>query len=377
MSRLNCFLAGVKVLDLSQYIPGPMASLFLADMGAEVLKIEPPQGDEMRGLGPHDAEGGPIFYGALNAGKEVRRMDLKDAPTRAEFIEQSRDFDILIEGFRPGVTTRLGVDYATLSRVNPRLDLLLYERLRRAREFDRTGRSRRQFMAASGLLDRNGAPPRFFDPPLSDTCGAAFAALAILGALHDQRRTGRGSHIDLGLADVMMPLQIDADRRFRRQRQCSQIRHDLSQRRRGLLSAIPNARRSPRDARIARAQILARLLRDRGSSGMDRPTRRAAAANRTETGSRGILRLGRPCADPCEFAQVDCCLSAVLDLGDAVASEHTQSRKLVRAHETTGELQALFPAYVDGAPPQSRTAVRTGGEDAPARSAKRIGALEA
>ena len=77
MSRLQTFLTGVKVLDLSQYIPGPMASLLLADMGAQVLKIEPPQGDEMRNLGPRDAQGQPLFYNALNAGKQVRRMDLK------------------------------------------------------------------------------------------------------------------------------------------------------------------------------------------------------------------------------------------------------------------------------------------------------------
>ena len=90
MSRFNSFLSGVRVLDLSQYIPGPMASLILADMGAEVLKIEPPGGDEMRHLGPRDGGGEPVFYGALNAGKTVRRMNLKDDGELAAFLDLAR-----------------------------------------------------------------------------------------------------------------------------------------------------------------------------------------------------------------------------------------------------------------------------------------------
>ncbi len=71
MSRFNRFLAGIKVVDVSFYIPGPMASLQLADMGAEVIKVEPPWGDDMRSLGPRDAAGRPLFHEALNAGKTV------------------------------------------------------------------------------------------------------------------------------------------------------------------------------------------------------------------------------------------------------------------------------------------------------------------
>src|SRR5258708_27849836 len=109
MARLNHLLNGVKVLDLSQYLAGPMASLVLADMGADVLKIEPPAGDEMQRLGPRDAQGKPVFYAAINAGKTARRMDLKNPPERDAFIALARDADVVIEGFRPGVMDRLAV----------------------------------------------------------------------------------------------------------------------------------------------------------------------------------------------------------------------------------------------------------------------------
>src|SRR5579872_7392970 len=114
MSKLNQFLAGLRVLDLTQYLPGPMASLILADMGAEVLKIEPPSGDEMRQLGPRDIDSNPVFFGAINAGKTTRRMNLKDAVMRAEFIGLVLAADVLMEGFRPGVMRRLGADWETL-----------------------------------------------------------------------------------------------------------------------------------------------------------------------------------------------------------------------------------------------------------------------
>ena len=178
-------------------------------MGAEVLKIEPPQGDEMRQLGPKDAQGAPVFYQALNAGKSVRRMNLKDENARAEFLELARDVDILIEGFRPGVATRLVVDYETLSGVNPRI--IYCSMSGYGARVDATLKAAHDgnFLAVSGILHRNGGGvPVFYDPPASDTSGALFAVIAILGALRESDRTGRGSLIDIALADVMMPLQL-------------------------------------------------------------------------------------------------------------------------------------------------------------------------
>ena len=120
-SRLGRFLRGVKVLDFSAFLPGPLASLLLADMGAEVLKIEPPAGDAMRQLGPRDDRDRPVFYDAVNAGKSVRRLDLKQPEAKAEVRRLAAEHDVLIEGFRPGVMRRLGFDYATLREVNPGL----------------------------------------------------------------------------------------------------------------------------------------------------------------------------------------------------------------------------------------------------------------
>ena len=129
MSRANQWLRGIRVLDLSRYIPGPLATMLLADLGAEVLKIEAPDGDEMRHLGPRDAAGEPIFYPSLNAGKTVRRMNLKNEGERAEFLRLAESADVLLESFRPGVMAKLGIGYDKLRSINPRLDLLRAFRL--------------------------------------------------------------------------------------------------------------------------------------------------------------------------------------------------------------------------------------------------------
>src|SRR5262249_45823102 len=120
MSRLRSFLRGVRVLDLSRYLPGPFASLLLADLGAEVVKIEPPPGDDLQMLGPRP-EGRPGLFEAINAGKAVLKLDLKEPGDKSALLELVSTADVLIEGFRPGVMERLGLAYAQLKSVNPRL----------------------------------------------------------------------------------------------------------------------------------------------------------------------------------------------------------------------------------------------------------------
>jgi alpha-methylacyl-CoA racemase len=114
MSQLNCFLAGVKVIDLSHYVPGPIASLLLSDMGADVVKVVPPSGDGMRKLGPQNQDGSEIFHAALNAGKCELTLNLKDQRDNAILHKLLGAADVLIEGFRPGTLSRLGFDPAAL-----------------------------------------------------------------------------------------------------------------------------------------------------------------------------------------------------------------------------------------------------------------------
>lgn len=358
MGQLHTFLAGMKVLDLSQYIPGPMTSLFLADMGAEVLKVEPPRGDEMRYLGPRDGDNHPIFYRSLNAGKVVRRMNLKDPVVRDELLSLTCEYDVLIEGFRPGVMDRLGLNYEVVSKINPRL---VYCSLsgygasgRRANEAAHDG----NYLAVSGIMDRNGVDdPYFFDPPVSDTSGALFAATAILGALHGRITTGCGCHLDIGLADVTMPLQM------------------LQVAAWGAIGEVPARRGTYLNGGAAYYQVY-RTRDDRhvmlGAVESKFWSNFCFAAGKPDW----ITRHGEtiPQKDLIEdvaayfrsidleqaialFADCDCCLSPVLTLGEALSDQQTYDRGLV-SRSDSGELQALFPARIDGEPPAPRRPIR-------------------
>jgi len=353
MSRLNQFLKGVKVLDLSQYIPGPMASLMLADMGAEVLKIEPPGGDEMQRLGPRNAKGKPVFYQAINAGKSARRMDLKDAAMREAFLALARDADVLIEGFRPGVMDRLGIGWEVMHAANPGLIFCSITGFGDRSPLRTVAGHDGNYLALAGVLHRNGAAPMFFDPPIADTSGALYAASAILGALYARRQGGRGCRIELALADVAMPLQLFQVADF------------------GANGTVPGPRETYLNGGAAYYNVYATADRRHVMLGAVEPKFWSAfcrAADREDWIVRqteplpqhrlkadvqsyiGALSL-QQCID--RFGTSDCMLSPVLDLGEAMRADHVRARGLVmRAQD--GSLQALFPARIDGEAPAIR-----------------------
>lgn len=349
------FLDGVRILDLSQYLPGPLATLFLADMGAEVMKIEPPRGDEMRTLGPRDASGRPIFYNSLNAGKTIRHLDLKENADRSEFLELARSADVVVEGFRPGVIDRLGIGYDVLAGVNPRIILCSISGYGVGSSHAAKAGHDANYLALAGVLDRNGTDgPMFFDPPVSDVSGSLFAAVAILGALHGRYRTGKGCVIDLALADTAMPLQMMQIAAY------------------GANGTIPGRGESYLNGGAAYYQVygtgdgrhvvLGAIEPKFWQAFCDAAARPDWIARQAEALPQHALRKevasffsALTTADiTARFQDVDCCLSVVNDLGEALADPHTAERRLVRRNDG-GDLQALFPAWFDGTPPLPRS----------------------
>jgi crotonobetainyl-CoA:carnitine CoA-transferase CaiB-like acyl-CoA transferase len=357
MSGLNQFLNGVKVLDLSQYLPGPMASLVLADMGAGVLKIEPPAGDEMQRLGPRDAQGTPVFYAAVNAGKAARRMDLKNPQEREAFIALAQDADVLIEGFRPGVMDRLGISWSVLHAANPGLIFCSINGFGENSPLSAVAGHDGNYLAMAGVLHRNGA--KFFDPPIADTSGALYAAVAILGALHARHASGQGCRIDLALADVAMPLQLFQVADY------------------GANGTVPVSRETYLNGGAAYYNVYETADGRHVMLGSVEPkfwTAFCRAADRADWIARhaepmpqhelqrdvqayiGTLTL-QQCLD--RFGGTECMVSPVLDLGEALQTDHVRARGLVE-RAPDGSLQALFPALVDGETPSPRSPLRQG-----------------
>jgi crotonobetainyl-CoA:carnitine CoA-transferase CaiB-like acyl-CoA transferase len=202
-------LQGIRVLDLTRVLAGPAASLALADLGAEIIKIEPPgTGDETRTFPPF-RDGESHYYLAINRGKKSIVVDLKSEDGVALVKDLAAKCDILIENYRPGVMDRLGLGYEALSAINPGL---IYCSIT---GFGMTGplRDRPSFdivlQALSGALSVNGEPgglPTKLGIPLGDLVGGINGPIGILAALHERNMTGRGRLIDVSLLDGMIGL---------------------------------------------------------------------------------------------------------------------------------------------------------------------------
>ncbi|CUW41730.1 Acyl-CoA transferase/carnitine dehydratase [Magnetospirillum sp. XM-1] len=199
-------LAGLKVLDLSMYIPGPLATLWLSDLGAEVIKVESPAGDPMRTMGPVDADGTTAFYKLANANKTIVTLDLKSADGKARFAELVAGADVLLEGFRPGVMERLGFGIKRLHEINPRLVHCALSGYGGTGPFATRAGHDVTYLAVTGLLAASGPAERpvMTFPPLADHAGAMLAVNSILAALLKRAASGKGTTIDISLAEAAL-----------------------------------------------------------------------------------------------------------------------------------------------------------------------------
>jgi len=203
-------LQGVRVLDLTRLLPGPYASLVLADLGAEVIKIERPRyGDPLRYLSRFGLEGGGKLFAIVNRNKKSMTLNLRAAEGRAILLELARSAEVLLEGFRPGVMKRLGLGYEALAAVNPRL---VYASLsgygQTGPYFSRAGHDL-NYIALGGLLALTGREdglPVIPGVPVADLIGGLWTALGIAVALLGREHSTHGQYLDVSMLDCVAAL---------------------------------------------------------------------------------------------------------------------------------------------------------------------------
>lgn len=189
---------------------GPYCGMLLADMGARVIKVEPPAGDSTRSMAGSRGSDSPAFN-AVNRGKHGIVLDLNSEKGRAVFTRLSRMSDILIENYRPGVMARLGLDYASLRRDNPRLIYASISGYGQTGPWSRKGGFDLIAQGLSGLMSvtgNAGEAPVKVGVPLTDLGAGMFALIGILAALHHRTNTGEGQHVDTSLVDAGLALSV-------------------------------------------------------------------------------------------------------------------------------------------------------------------------
>lgn len=197
-------LAGVRVLDLTRLVPGPLGSLVLADLGAEVDKVEDPTGGDYLRHMPPQIGGQNTAFLALNRGKRSLVLDLKHEEGRAVFERLLPRYDVLFEQFRPGVLDRLGLGHAQLRARVPRLVIAALTGYGQTGPLAKRAGHDIDYLARAGILGftgPEGAPPQ---PPgfqLADISGGMWAVIGILAALRERDRTGQGSVVDVAMSE--------------------------------------------------------------------------------------------------------------------------------------------------------------------------------
>lgn len=200
-------LTGFTVIDLTQFLPGPMLSVMMADHGARVIKIEPSAGDPARSQLPFE-NGQSVWFANLNRGKESVVLDLKSDAGKAALGDLIASADLFVEGFRPGVMQRLGFDYAAVRALNPRIVYCSISAFGQEGALARHPAHDLAVQALSGFLSVNDGPdgtPVVPGAPAADLAAGTTALSAVLMALLARERTGEGDYIDCAMFDSLLP----------------------------------------------------------------------------------------------------------------------------------------------------------------------------
>lgn len=207
---MSMALENIRVLDLTHYQAGPTCTMLLADMGAEVIKVEPPWGDQGRFLPPLDKGGLSPYFAHLNRNKKSIALNLKHTKGVEILKELVKVSDVVVENFAPGTMERLGIGYKTLKEINPRIIFASisgfgqYGPYSSRLSFDWIAQAMSGFMAIEGDAASPGGPPITLVESLGDTIPGMFGTIGVLTALYHRNLTGRGQRIDVAQLDSLI-----------------------------------------------------------------------------------------------------------------------------------------------------------------------------
>jgi crotonobetainyl-CoA:carnitine CoA-transferase CaiB-like acyl-CoA transferase len=204
-------LSGIRVVDLTQFLPGPMLTVMMADQGAEVIKVEPAAGDPARTQAPFDTYGDArhsVWFANLNRGKSSVVLDLKSEEGKAALRDLVAEADVFVEGFRPGVMARLGFDYAAVKLIRPDIVYCSISAFGQEGALAHHPAHDMAVQALAGFLSVNDGPdgtPVVPGAASADLAAGLTALSAVLMALLGRERTGEGAYIDCAMFDSLLP----------------------------------------------------------------------------------------------------------------------------------------------------------------------------
>ena len=325
------WLSGIQIVDFTNLLPGPYATMRLSDLGAEVVKVEPPNGgDPARYTGPVVSGSGVVFT-ANSRKKRCVVIDLKTDTGQEQALSLVKGADVVIEGFRPGVMKRFGLDYKSVSVINPKVVYCSLTGYGQSGPFANQAGHDLNYMSISGMLAQlrdNKGEPIVPSVQFADLIGGIAASEAILAALVKRERTGEGSYIDVAMTDALIGMLHV---------------HALLQYETGEEHGIPELNGSlvcyhlyqTKDGRTFSLGALESKFWRNFCEAVGKPEwasaglTEAADENPVYEGVKSLF-LSKPFAEWLVFSEnVDCCLQPVLNISEVLNSTHVKERHIV------------------------------------------------
>lgn len=330
-------LTGIKILDLTRLLPGPMCTLHLADMGADVLKIEELSiGDYARLMPPMQHKNSTFFH-AVNRNKRSIAIDLTKEDGRQLFLKLSETADIVIESFRPGVVNKLGIDYDTLKKNNPKLIYCAITGYGQTGPYrDKAGHDI-NYCSYTGVLDRKGEFPFIPNFQIADIVGGSLnAAMGILAALVQQKMTGEGQYIDVSIMDGILAHATTA---------LAQVNHGEHGFLTGALPCYSIYETS--DKKFMALGALEFKFWERFCKAIDRADLvlfhmvAEAEAGKVYNEVSAIFKSNTRQYWTDKFKDIDCCVSPVLSLKEALNNEQVKARDMIEIKKYPDEGEVI------------------------------------
>jgi len=322
-------LAGIRILDLTRLLPGPVTTLHLADLGADVIKIEDPQvGDYARTLGTGQGEDSAYFR-MINRNKQGLRLDLKKPEGVEVFMRLAREADVIIESFRPGVMDKLGVGYATIAAVNPKIAYCSISGYGQDGPYKDLAGHDINYLGYAGVLDQigsEGGNPAIPNFQIADLLGGALtAAMGILAAVVEAQRTGQGRYIDVSMTDSVLAHTYFTMLRLNDAGQSAPRGSDL------LSGGLPcYATYRCADGKYMAVGALEGKFWKIACAVLGRPDWLKRQWDASLRGELAELFATRPRDEWASlFAAVDCCITPILSPEEALANEQILARQMV------------------------------------------------
>ncbi len=337
-------LKGIRVLDLTRLLPGPVCTLHLADFGADVIKVEDTgAGDYARGLGVPTGRLAPVFI-AINRNKKSMSVDLKKKAGKQIFERLLKTADVVIEGFRPGVMDRLGFDYQSCSLINPRIVYCSISGYGQNGPYKYKAGHDINYIGYAGVLDQigiSGGPPALANIQIGDILGGALVpAMSILAVLLEAQRTGRGRHIDVSMTDAVISHNYQALGSLVAKGSAGERGADL------LSGKVPcYGVYKTKDHKYVAVGALERKFWDNLCDVIDRPhLKNHHWENDSADFEMGKKELSKVFAAEAQahwkkvFEQEDCCVTPIISLDEAVNDPQIENRGMIFAtdHPVSG-----------------------------------------